>query len=154
MLALATIFMFSVSVFAQDPTTPPQDHHKGGKKEFKQGERPMATPEKRSERMAKQLGLNDSQKAQVQALFEKQDAKHHEQMEKGEKMRNEMKSKFEAERKANEDELIKIIGQEKFQKFQVMRAERIGEMKGRMKERMKENRKMHENHFPKSNGEN
>lgn len=138
MLALATIFMFSVSVFAQDPTTPPQDHHKGGKKEFKQGERPMATPEKRSERMAKQLGLNDSQKAQVQALFEKQDAKHHEQMEKGEKMRNEMKSKFEAERKANEDELIKIIGQEKFQKLQTIRAER--------EQKMKERREKNENH--------
>jgi len=145
MLALATIFMFSVSVFAQDPTTPPQDHHKGGKKEFKQGERPMATPEKRSERMAKQLGLNDSQKAQVQALFEKQDAKHHEQMEKGEKMRNEMKSKFEAERKANEDELIKIIGQEKFQKLQTIRAER--------EQKMKERREKNENHSHENNGE-
>jgi len=145
MLALATIFMFSVSVFAQDPTTPPQDHHKGGKKEFKQGERPMATPEKRSERMAKQLGLNDSQKAQVQALFEKQDAKHHEQMEKGEKMRNEMKSKFEAERKANEDELIKIIGQEKFQKLQTIRAER--------EQKMKERREKNENHSHENKGE-
>jgi len=145
MLALATIFMFSVSVFAQDPTTPPQDYHKSGKKEFKQGERPMATPEKRSERMAKQLGLNDSQKAQVQALFEKQDAKHHEQMEKGEKMRNEMKSKFEAERKANEDELIKIIGQEKFQKLQTIRAER--------EQKMKERREKNENHSHENNGE-
>ena len=145
MLALATIFMFSVSVFAQDPTTPPQDHHKGGKKEFKQGERPMATPEKRSERMAKQLGLNDSQKADLKALFEKQDAKHHEQMEKGEKMRNEMKSKFEAERKANEDELIKIIGQEKFQKLQTIRAER--------EQKMKERREKNENHSHENNGE-
>jgi hypothetical protein len=152
-LALATIFMISMSVMAQDPITPQQGQN-WPKKEMKHLQKPMITPEKRAEKMALTLGLNDSQKADLKALFEKQDAKHHQAMENVKKLKAEMKAKIEIERKANDEELAKILGQEKFQKFQVMRAERIGEMKGRMKERMKENREMHENHFPKSNGEN
>lgn len=136
MLALATIFMFSLSVLAQDPA-PHQDHH-GEKKEFKKGEMSMISPEKRAERMAKELELTDAQKTQVQALFEKQEAKRHQEMEKAEKMRAEMKAKFENERKANDEELTKIIGQEKFQKLQAKRTERL--------EKMKERREMRRDH--------
>jgi len=136
MLALATIFMFSLSVMAQDPA-PHQDHH-GEKKEFKKGETPMISPEKRAERMAKELELTDAQKAQVQALFEKQETKRHQEMEKAEKMRAEMKAKFENERKTNNEELTKIIGQEKFQKLQAKRTERL--------EKMKERREMRRDH--------
>ena len=130
MLALATIFMFCASTFAQDPT-PPSLGDGGPRKEFRNHERPMITPTKRAEKMAQDLGLSDAQKVQVQALFEKQDAKRKEQMEKGEKEKSEMKAKFDAERKANDDELTKIIGKENFEKMQVQRAEKMKEMKER-----------------------
>ena len=55
-LALAAIFMLSMSVMAQDPSTSTQDH-KGEKKEFRQGERRQVTPQIRAERLAKQLSL-------------------------------------------------------------------------------------------------
>jgi len=114
----------------------------------------MVTPEKRAEKMALALGLNDSQKTDLKALFEKQDAKRHQAMENAKKMRDEMKAKIESERKANDQELAKILGQEKFQKFEVMRAERMGEMKGRMKERMHDGRQMHKKHSLENEAEN
>ena len=153
MVALATILMISMSVMAQDQIAPTQGQN-WQKKEMKHQQKPMVTPEKRAEKMTKVLGLNESQKTEVQSLFEKQEAKRHQAMENAKKMRAEMKAKIETEHKANDLELAKILGQEKFQKFEVMRAERIGEMKGRMKERMKEKGEMHGNHFPENNGEN
>lgn len=137
---VAAIFMFNVAILAQDQA--PVNDWKGEKKEFKKGERPMMTPEKRAEKLAKALDLNNSQKADVLSLFEKQDAKRHQQMERIEKMRNEMKERFEAERKMNDEALAKIIGHEKFEKFQTMRAER--------QEKMKEKREMHENYSTES----
>jgi hypothetical protein len=115
---------------------------------MKHGQPLMLSPQERSEKMAKDLGLSADEKVKVQALFEKQDVKRKEQMEKSEKMKAEMKAKFEAERKANDEELTKIIGQEKFQKFQIMRAEKMGEMKGRMQERMKERKGWKRNNQP------
>ena len=144
MVAMAAMLMFSSAIIAQDQKSNPE--WKGEKKEFKRGEKPMVSPEKRAEKMAKVLDLTNSQKADVQALFVKQAAKRHQEMEKVEKMRAEMKAQFAADRKTNDEELTKIIGQEKFQKFQIARAERIGEMKGRMKER----KGMHKNHAPES----
>ncbi|MEI6555082.1 MAG: hypothetical protein WCL70_05810 [Paludibacter sp.] len=133
MLVLAMAFMFSLVVSAQDPT-PPQGE-RGPRKEFRKGDKPMVSPEKRAEKMAQELSLSAAEKAKVQALFEKQDAKRKEQMEKGEKMKAEMKTKFDAERKANDEELTKIIGPEKFKKLQDMRAEKM--------EKMKEHREKH-----------
>jgi len=144
MLALATIFMLSMSVMAQDPMTPPQGRM-GEKRDFKQGERPaMITPEKRAEKMAKDLGLTDAQKAEIQALFVKQDAKRQQQMEKGKTMREEMKTKIQDERKANDEELAKILGPEKFQQLQAKRAEH--------QQKMKEMREKHENLSPVDDG--
>lgn len=127
MMVSAMACMFSLVVFAQDPTSPQEE--RGPKKEFRKGDRPMVCPEKRAEKMSQELGLSAAEKAKVQALFEKQDAKHKEQMEKGEKMRAEMKTKFDAERKANDEELTKIIGPEKFKKLQDMRAEKMEKIK-------------------------
>ena len=72
MLAIAAIFMFSMAIMAQDPT-PPQGQN-GPRREFNQNGRTQATPQVRAERLAKQLSLTDDQKAQVQAMYEKQDA--------------------------------------------------------------------------------
>jgi biopolymer transport protein ExbD len=146
MLALATIFMFSISVQAQDQKHDQPQNWK--KNEMKHGQSPMVSPQERSDRMAKQLGLSAEEKAKVKALLEKQDVKRKEQLEKVKKMKEEMKAKIEAERKVNDEELAKIIGQEKFQKFQVMRAEKMGEMKGRMQERMKERKGWKGNNQP------
>ncbi len=140
MLVLAMAFMFSLVVSAQDPT-PPQGE-RGPRKEFRKGDKPMVSPEKRAEKMAQELSLSAAEKAKVQALFEKQDAKRKEQMEKGEKMKAEMKTKFDAERKANDEELTKIIGPEKFKKLQDMRAEKM--------EKMKEHREKRGDHHPEN----
>jgi len=115
-------------------------------KDHKQGMKAMITPEKRAEKMTKELGLTDAQKADVQALFEKQDAKRHQQMEKVEKMRAELKAKFEAQHKENDEALSNIIGQDKFQKLQAMRSERKDKVNGM--------RKGHENHSQEKNSEN
>jgi hypothetical protein len=104
---------------------------------------PMITPEKRADKMAKEFGLNDSQKSQVQALFEKQTADRHQQIE---KVKEEMKAKFEAQRKTNDEALANIIGQENFKKLQSQRAEH--------QDKMKEMRKEQENSSPENNSEN
>ena len=122
MLAIATIFMFSIAVMAQNPTSPQGN---GEKREFKQGDRPQATPQMRAERLAKQLNLTDDEKGKVQALFEKHDANRMQNQSEVKKSREEMKTQFDAERKAQDEELAKIIGQEKFQKYQEARAERM-----------------------------
>ncbi len=141
MLVLGVAFMFSIAVSAQNPTQPQGE--RGPRKEFHQGDKPMVSSEKRAEKMAQELSLSAAEKAKVQALFEKQDAKHKEQMEKAEKMKAEMKVKFDAERKANEEEMTKIIGPEKFKKLQDMRAEKM--------EKMKEHReKRGGNHHPET----
>ena len=128
MLALATIFMFSAAAMAQNPTPPQNQDHRGEKKEFKHAERPMLSPEKRAEKLAKELELSEAQKADVQALFVKQEAKRHEEMAKIEKLRAEMRTKFEAQRKSNDEALAKIIGKEKFEKLQSLRSERLEKM--------------------------
>jgi len=115
-------------------------------KDRRQGIKAMITPEKRAEKMTKELGLTDAQKTDVQALFEKQDAKRHQQMEKVEKMRAELKAKFEAQHKENDEALSNIIGQDKFQKLQAMRSERKDKMNGM--------RKGHEDHSQEKNSDN
>lgn len=123
LLVLAAAFMLSTSVVAQGQIQP--KHNKGDKKEMRQEVKEKITPEKRAEYMAKQLQLSDVEKAKVQALFEKQDAKIKQQMEEVKKMKEEQKAKFEANRKAQEDELIKIIGNDKFRQLQSNRIARL-----------------------------
>lgn len=129
MFVLALAFIFSLAVSAQDQM-PPQGEN-GPKKEFRQGNRPPATPQMRAERMAKQLSLTDAEKASVQALFEKQEANREKKKAEIQKTKEEMKTQFEADRKAQDAELEKIIGTEKFKKFEVARAERMERMKQR-----------------------
>jgi len=136
MLALATAIMFSVTVLSQNQTPPPPGR-KGEKKEFKQGERPQVTPEKRAERMAKELGLSDAEKVKVQALFEKQDAKRDQHQAAVKKVRDEQKAQFETERKVQDAELETIIGKEKFQQLEKKRTE----IQSRMKERREGNQR-------------
>ena len=121
---LALGFIFSLSVSAQDQT-PPQGGGRGSRPEMGQGNRPQMTPQMRAERLAKQLELTDTQKAQVQALYEKQDADRQKKQAEVKTTGEDMRAKFEAERKTQDTELEKIIGTEKFQKMQAIRAERM-----------------------------
>jgi hypothetical protein len=102
-------------------------------------------PEKRAERMAKVLVLNDAQKGEVLALFVKQDAMRQQQIQKVEKMKEALRSQFAEQRKTNDEALLKIIGTEKFNKFQSMRVQR--------QEKMKEKSDLHNNHTQKNNNE-
>lgn len=128
-LVVVFAFMISLSASAQDQTPPKSE--KGPKKEFRRGDKPQPTAEMRADRMAKQLNLTDAEKVKVKALFESQDANRIKKQAEMKKTREEMKAKFEAERKSQDAELQKIIGAEKFQKLQATRAERFEKMKHR-----------------------
>ena len=133
LLILACVFIVSMSGLAQEQA--PQHMRKGEKKEFKEGEKPMMTPQQRAEKMAKELSLTDVEKAKVQALFEKEDLNRKNNQADAQKKRDELKTKFEKERKAHDAELESIIGKDKFQKLVTMRQEKMNRMKER-KEKM------------------
>jgi len=129
MLALATVFMFSVTLMAQEQTPPAG--RKGHKKELRQGVGLKVTAQQRAEHMAKVVGLTDDEKVKVQALFEKQDAKRLQHRAEMQKVRQAQLAKFANERKVQDAELEKIIGKEKFQKHESIRADRQAKMKQR-----------------------
>lgn len=128
-LLMIALFVCGMTVSAQEQT--PSPVRKGQMKEMRKGAHTMLTAEKRAEHITKELGLTDAEKAKVQALFEKQDAKMKAHKAEMEKIREEQKAKFEAERKAQDAELEKIIGNEKFQKHEALRAERAEKQKQR-----------------------
>ncbi|ADQ79668.1 hypothetical protein Palpr_1522 [Paludibacter propionicigenes WB4] len=134
MVVMTTMLMVGFTTMAQN--RPPVKNMRGERTELKTQKREMATPEKRAERLAKELELNSTQTSDLKVFFEKQDAKRHEEMENLKKLRAEMKAKKEAERKTDDAALAKILGPEKFHQFELKRAERIGVMKGRMMGRM------------------
>jgi len=135
MLVLASTFMFNVATSAQEQTTP--QGRKGEKKEFKEEDH-QVSPEIRAAKMATKLELTDAQKAKVQALFEKQEAKRNQHQTEIKKLREEHIATFETERKIQDTELEKIIGKDKFQKLENERIER----KSKMVERQQENQKL------------
>jgi Spy/CpxP family protein refolding chaperone len=83
--------------------------------------RHMPPAEKRVDMMTKELNLTDAEKAKVLELFKAQDVKMKAKMEEFKKEREKRKAEFEAERKVQDAELQKIIGAEKFQKFEIIR---------------------------------
>lgn len=89
----------------------------------------------RAEWMTKELDLTAAQKAEVIALFEKQDAKRtadvakmkesREQMAvEREKAREEMRAMRQKEMEQNQEELKKIIGEENMKKLEAVQLER------------------------------
>ncbi len=120
MLTLVLVLLGTITLSAQRPQRP-------------EGGAPRMTAENRAERMAKELDLTDKQKAEIQALFEKQDAKREEQRAEAKKEKTSKREAFEAERKAQDAELEKIIGKEKFELLKQKRAEqrKKSERKGR-----------------------
>lgn len=132
--AMAAILMFGITLSVQAQVR--QGGQKpAARKEMRQPERNMITPEKRAEIMAKQLDLTDVEKTQVQALFEKQQAKTKQRQDEMKNNREEHRAKMDAERKTYEAELIKIIGNEKFQQHQAQRIERLEKANRKMRTR-------------------
>lgn len=82
-------------------------------------------PADRAAYMAEQLKLTDAQKAEVQKLFEKRDAQVEKRRNDAQLERDARREAAEAERKEHNAELIKIIGNEKFQELQEMRIQRL-----------------------------
>ena len=117
-LALASVFLFSMSAMAQAPQGP----------QGPGGMRQQLPPKERAEAMAKDLSLTDAEKAKVQVVFEKND-------ERMTKFRTEVtrdspdfREKFQALRTAQNDDLIAVIGKEKFETYQKLQAERRQKM--------------------------
>lgn len=90
------------------------------------------TAKDRVEWIAKEMDLTDAQKAEVEELFKKQDAKRAEDMAKmresreqsvanRDKMREEMREMRTKEMEKNQAELEKIIGKEKADKIKALR---------------------------------
>ncbi len=99
----AAIFVFSVSVNAQ------------GKK----GNKGI---EKKVEKMVTDLGLNDTEKASVTTLFEKQAGEVKALKEGADTESAEFKAKMQDLRKTQEAELKSVIGNEKYAKLKEIRA--------------------------------
>jgi Spy/CpxP family protein refolding chaperone len=135
MLVLAFACMLSFTISAQNQPTPPPAKEDGHRKEFKQPEKPKLSAQKRAGYLAVDLELTDAQRTKVQALFEKQDKAREEHKAEIKKMREQEKAKLEADRKANDAEMEKILGTEKFQQFKAKQAERQHRMMEKMKNR-------------------
>ena len=134
LLVLASLFMFSVALTAQESGMPPDGRNMMNQKREIKMERnhSMLTPQMRADRMAEQLGLTETEKGKVKEFIEKQDANCIKMADEVYKMKQEFKAKFEAQKKTNDAELEKIIGKEKFQKLQALRTEKQEKMKEHM----------------------
>ena len=126
-LVLASVFIFSMSVMAQEQT--PATGTPGVQKEQKQGPRQMASAQMRAENMAKELNLTDAEKAKVQEVFEKNDVIFTKFRSEVKRDNPDFKEKFKALRDAQDAELENAIGKEKFEAYQKIQAERRQKMK-------------------------
>ena len=115
MLAMASVLVFILTVSAQNPTNPQKS----------KVEKKQLTPQMRADMLDKEVGLGDSLKAKVVALFTRQDAKNklREQQGEAQKPAEETKPKTDANGRRVND-LEKIIGTEKFEKMLQVRAEK------------------------------
>ncbi len=125
-LALASVFFFSMSVMAQDQIPTPANN--GTQNGMRQGPRQQASAQLRAERMAKDLSLTDAEKAKVQEVYEKNDVLFTKFRSEVSRESPGFREKFKALRDAQDAELEKIIGKEKFQTWQKLQAERRQKM--------------------------
>jgi hypothetical protein len=125
-LALASVFFFSMSVMAQDQIPTPASN--GAQNGMRQGLRQQVSAQLRAERMAKDLSLTDAEKAKVQEVYEKNDVLFAKFRSEVSRESPDFREKFKALRDAQDAELEKIIGKEKFQTWQKLQAERRQKM--------------------------
>ena len=124
MLALAAILSLGISTNAQDQQVRNGQGREGG-------QRMQLTANDRAERLAKQLELTDVEKAKVLEMYEKQDANREKLRKEKPEANTDRRAQFEEQRKAEDAELEKIIGKEKFEKYLTIRAEREKSMRER-----------------------
>lgn len=118
-LILTCIFMLSFTA-ATDAQNPNHGNNPG----MRQGNRQMATPAERVERLSKDIALSDEQKTKVLAMYEKYDASFAKLRTEVSREKPEFREKFSAMREAQDKELKEIIGEEKFEQLAKKRAER------------------------------
>lgn len=122
MLVLASLLIFSMSAMAQEKTTP--SAKTGVQNEVKQGPRKQISAQMRAENMAKDLSLTDVEKAKVQEVFEKNDVIFTKFRTEVTRESSDFREKFKALRDAQNEDLLKVIGKDKFQTWQTMMADR------------------------------
>ncbi len=87
----------------------------------------------RAEQMAKDLSLTETQKQQVQALFEEQQTKMKELRESGEANQEARKEELKKLRSEWDSKLESIIGKENMEKHKAMMKEKAKELKNKGK---------------------
>ena len=125
-LVLASLFLFSMAVVAQDQTPPPP--RAGGQNEMRQGPRQQMTAQQRAENMAKDLNLTDVEKAKVQEVYEKNDVIFTKFRSEVKRDDPDFRTKFKTLRDAQDADLVNVIGKERFDKWQKLQAERRQKM--------------------------
>jgi Spy/CpxP family protein refolding chaperone len=125
-LVLASLFIFCMTAIAQEQTTPPANP--AGQSGMRQGQRQQLSAQVRAENMAKDLSLTDAEKAQVQEVYEKNDVLFTKFRSEVTRDSPDFREKFKALRDAQDADLIKVIGQEKFATWQKLQAERRAKM--------------------------
>jgi len=121
LLSMLMIGAITIALNAQDENFTPQ--MKGPKHAMAGMKHKPLTAEQRTLLLVKELGLTDAEKAKVKALFEKQDAQREKEQAEREKIRTAEMAKIEAYKKAQDAELEKIIGKEKYEKLVLKRTE-------------------------------
>lgn len=122
-LVMCMMFVLTFTLSAQQPRMEKSKTHQNSDRKMGHRHTGMVTPLMRADRMASVVGLSDAEKLKVKELFEKEDANRVKRMDEVQKVKKEMKVKFEGDRKSNDAELEKIIGKEKFQKLADKRSE-------------------------------
>jgi len=121
-LFLAALFLFSMSVMAQEQT--PAAANPTGQNGMNHGPRQQLSAQVRAENMAKDLALTDVEKTKVQEVFEKNDVIFTKFRTEVSRDSPDFREKFKALRDAQNADLVKVIGQEKFDTYQKLQAER------------------------------
>lgn len=132
-LMVGALFLISVASQAQNQKN--VSDKEGTKKEMRQNAPQRMSAENRAEYWAKELNLTNEEKGKITELFKKQDETRMQQRADMQKSREERQAFMESQRKANDAEMEKIIGKEKFQKYDSIRSERMQKMRDRMRNR-------------------
>jgi len=122
-LVFISMFLISMSAMAQQQG-PPQGGAPGGG----MGMRQQQPPKERAEALAKELTLNDADKAKVQAIYEKHDAIRTKFMADADRSAPDFREKSTALRTAQDADLSAVIGKEKYEAYQKKQQERRQQM--------------------------
>lgn len=130
---VGALFLISVASHAQNQKN--VSDKEGTKKEMRQNAPQRMSAENRAEYWAKELNLTNEEKGKITELFKKQDETRMQQRSDMQKSREERQAFMESQRKSNDAEMERIIGKEKFQKYDSIRSERMQKMRDRKRNR-------------------